>query len=76
MTPAMPALAQTATGTTPPATTQTDTDVATQNDQNLGDIVVTGTTSRDRPLISASADITYANRDAIDRLAPRSTADM
>lgn len=77
--PAMPALAQTAPGTaaqTSQPSGPVDSDVAAQADQNLGDIVVTGTTSRDRPLISASADITYANREAIDRLAPRSTADM
>jgi iron complex outermembrane recepter protein len=40
------------------------------------DIVVTGQTTRNRPLITSSADITYADRDAIDRKAPRSTADM
>lgn len=77
--PSMPALAQTAPGTaaqTSQPSGPVDSDVAAQADQNLGDIVVTGTTSRDRPLISASADITYANREAIDRLAPRSTADM
>lgn len=40
------------------------------------DIIVTGQTTRNRPLITSSADITYADRDAIDRKAPRSTADM
>ena len=40
------------------------------------DIVVTGQTTRNRPLITASADITYANRADIDRKAPRSTAEM
>ena len=47
-----------------------------ETNEDLQDIVVTGTTSRDRALITASADITYANRDTIDRKAPRSTADM
>ncbi len=47
-----------------------------ENGEALQDIVVTGQTSRDRPLITASADITYATREAIDRRAPRSTADM
>ena len=49
---------------------------AGEGNEDLSDIVVTGTTSRDRPLITASADITYANRDDIDRRAPRSTADL
>jgi outer membrane receptor protein involved in Fe transport len=49
--------------------------VADGNDDQQ-DIVVTGQTTRDRPLITASADITYATREAIDRRAPRSTADM
>ena len=48
---------------------------ATGND-DMADIVVTGQTTRDRPLITASADITYADREAIDRRAPRSTADL
>ncbi|KAK0331728.1 hypothetical protein LTR94_027749, partial [Friedmanniomyces endolithicus] len=43
---------------------------------DLQDIVVTGQTTRDRPLITSSADITYATREDIDRRAPRSTADM
>lgn len=42
----------------------------------LQDVVVTGTTSRNRPLITSSADITFATREAIDRKAPRSTADL
>jgi outer membrane receptor protein involved in Fe transport len=45
-------------------------------DDDLQDIVVTGQTTRDRPLITSSADITYATREDIDRRAPRSTADM
>ncbi len=43
---------------------------------SLQEIVVTGTTSRDRPLITSSADITFATREDIDRRAPRSTADL
>jgi iron complex outermembrane recepter protein len=69
---ALPAAAQVAgpvdTRPAPPAEPAADT---TQED-----IVVTGQTTRDRPLITASADITLANRDAIDRKAPRSTADL
>lgn len=48
----------------------------TEDDQDLREIVVTGTTSRDRPLITSSADITFATREDIDRRAPRSTADL
>jgi outer membrane receptor protein involved in Fe transport len=40
------------------------------------DIVVTGQTTRNRPLITASAAITLADRDAIEQRAPRSTADL
>ena len=40
------------------------------------DIVVTGQTTRNRALITSSADITLASRADIDRKAPRSTADM
>jgi len=40
------------------------------------EVVVTGLTSRNRPLITASADITYATRDDMARKAPRSTADL
>lgn len=61
-----PAFAQDATAPAAPAD-----DAATTED-----IVVTGQTTRNRPLITASADITYANREDIDRKAPRSTADM
>ncbi|MEQ1725788.1 MAG: TonB-dependent receptor [Sphingopyxis sp.] len=57
-----------------PALAQTAEDEASQSDNQ--EIVVTGQTTRDRPLITASADITYATRDDIDRKAPRSTADM
>lgn len=62
MMPAAPALAQEAN------------DQADESDDQV--IVVTGQTTRDRPLITASADITYANRDDIDRKAARSTADL
>ena len=73
------AAAQTTPTTPPPPPGQpAPADGAAPADSNddLQDVVVTGTTSRDRPLITASADITYATRDAIDRRAPRSTADM
>ncbi len=59
---------------TAPATEQGAPATADADDQQ--DIIVTGTTSRDRPLITASADITLADRAMIDRRAPRSTADM
>ena len=39
-------------------------------------IVVTGLTTRNRPLITASADITIANEADLIRKAPRSTADL
>lgn len=82
--PAAPALAQNAQGETPPPADQTETPASTPqttpppDDEADGnqEIVVTGQTSRDRPLITASADITYATRADIDRKAPRSTADM
>ncbi|WP_240885632.1 TonB-dependent receptor [Sphingomonas sp. SFZ2018-12] len=55
----------------------TATEDASQADAQGGeDIIVTGTTTRNRPLITASADITLADREAIDRRAPRSTADL
>ena len=41
-----------------------------------GEIVVTGQTTPNRPLITSSADITLANRELIDQKAPRSTADL
>lgn len=60
-----------------PSVTQdpTATPDAAQDTQEA-DIVVTGQTTRNRPLITSSADITLASRDDIDRKAPRSTADM
>lgn len=56
----------------PPGTNTGEADPS----NGLQDVVVTGTTSRNRPLITSSADITYATREAIDRKAPRSTADL
>jgi len=40
------------------------------------EIVVTGQTTRNRTLITASADITFATAADIDRRAPKSTADL
>ena len=79
--PAMPVAAQTATSdTTPPSTTppaaQAGTDQPSNGDDGLHDIVVTGQTTRNRALITASADITYATAADIDRKAPRSTSDL
>ena len=79
LVPLAAAQAQTAPGDNPPVAAQPSAqeDAAPgENGDNLQDIVVTGQTTRNRPLITASADITYANRDDIDRKAPRSTADM
>ena len=70
----LPTVAWAQTQPADPASPAT-TDAATADDQQ-DVIVVTGTTSRDRPLITASADITLADRADIDRRAPRSTADM
>ena len=69
---AAPALAQ----ATDPAAAQTAATVPATEDDQEQDIVVTGQTTRNRPLITASADITLANRADIDRKAPRSTADL
>jgi outer membrane receptor protein involved in Fe transport len=63
----------------PPADTQAGVataDASAAAGDELQDIVVTGVTSRNRPLITASADVTFATRDDIDRRAPRSTADL
>lgn len=49
---------------------------AAANDQTVSEVVVTGMTSRNRPLITASADITLATRADLERKAPRSTADL
>ena len=68
----------------PRSTTQVSTAVAqdttaptavSASDENA-DIVVTGQTTRNRALITSSADITLASRADIDRKAPRSTADI
>ena len=68
----------------PPPPAQASTKVAqdtatpaavSASDENA-DIVVTGQTTRNRALITSSADITLASRADIDRKAPRSTADM
>jgi outer membrane receptor protein involved in Fe transport len=77
----VPAVAQVA-----PAPSETPAAEQQQNDPQAGngvtgdeggpDIIVTGQTTRNRPLITASADITLASRDLIDRKAPRSTAEM
>ncbi|WP_294322277.1 TonB-dependent receptor [uncultured Sphingomonas sp.] len=63
-------------GQTPPADAGSAQAGTATTDDEQDVIVVTGTTSRDRPLITASADITLADRADIDRRAPRSTADM
>jgi len=72
MLPLAPAFAQTA-----PAPADTATPAAQDNAADAAnEIVVTGQTTRNRALITASADITIADREAIDRKAPRSTAEM
>lgn len=75
--PAGPAIAQTApfAGQAAPSQTAQESPPA-ESEAPSEDIVITGQTTRNRPLITASADITYANREDIDRKAPRSTADM
>ena len=57
-------------------TAQAANPTAAAPSQNLDAIVVTGQTTRNRPLITSSADITYASRATIDRRAPKSTADL
>lgn len=69
---AFPALAQTSAPPEPVAIQDPAQPAATDNQ----DIVVTGQTTRNRALITSSADITLASRADIDRKAPRSTADM
>lgn len=60
-----------------PESAQAGQPIGDQGDfDSLNEVVVTGQTSRDRPLITSSADITFATRDDIDRRAPRSTADL
>ena len=73
---AVPAAAQTATPATQAAASSTQDGSATTDESQGGDIVVTGQTTRNRPLITASADITLADRAAIDRKAPRAVADL
>jgi iron complex outermembrane receptor protein len=69
MLPLAPAFAQTAPG-------DAATPAAQDDSADNAEIVVTGQTTPNRPLITASADITLANRELIDQKAPRSTADM
>lgn len=71
MLPLAPAYAQTTQGDAAAPAAQADA-----GEEDLNTIVVTGQTSRNRPLITASADITLADRTLIDQKAPRSTADM
>ncbi|MDG2532221.1 TonB-dependent receptor [Sphingomonas sp. HITSZ_GF] len=68
----LPLAAQAQTTSTDAAAPAAQDDAAADE----GQIVVTGQTTPNRPLITASADITLANRDLIDQKAPRSTADM
>jgi len=69
--PLAPALAQTsdatATQTQPPASVA---------EEDFDAIVVTGQTTRNRSVLTASADITLATDEDIDRKAPRSLADL
>jgi len=73
---AVPAYAQ--TNPTPSAATVEATQATTPDpaDDQTADIVVTGQTTRNRPLITSSADITLADRATIDRKAPRALADL
>ncbi len=66
-----PLAAQAQTATTDAAAPAAQDDAADE-----GQIVVTGQTTPNRPLITSSADITLANRELIDQKAPRSTADL
>jgi len=58
------------------AATDASAPAAQDDAADEGQIVVTGQTTPNRPLITASADITLANRELIDQKAPRSTADL
>jgi outer membrane receptor protein involved in Fe transport len=74
---AVPAWAQTAS--TPPPTVNAppaQASDASDGQTAVSEVIVTGLTSRNRPLITASADITLASRADIERKAPRSTADL
>lgn len=68
---AMPAFAQTA----PAAETTAPTDPAADATEN-NDIIVIGTTSKNRSLITASADITQASEAEIQRKVPKSVAEL
>ncbi len=63
---ATPGIAQVASESQTPATEASDE----------VEIIVTGQTTRNRPLITASADITIATEEDIARKAPKSTADL
>ena len=69
---AVPAFAQ----STAPADPAAQTPPAAAEEEAGPDIVVTGQTTRNRPLLTASADITFATAADIARKAPRSTADL
>ncbi len=69
----VPAMAQTSPAGSSQAADQLD-DTTPGEEGDV--IIVTGQTTRDRPLITSSADITIATREDIDRRAPRSTADL
>lgn len=85
-----PALAQTSAGPAPASDTQqpqasqasgtsgpeTAVPISSGGTPPLDEIVVTGQTTRNRALITASADITFATAADIDRRAPKSTADL
>jgi outer membrane receptor protein involved in Fe transport len=70
---AVPAWAQT---TSPPTVNAPAAQASPADQQTVSEVIVTGLTSRNRPLITASADITLASRADIERKAPRSTADL
>ena len=61
---------------TPPAQDQGPAAAPAASDEQVDDVVVTGLTTRNRALITSSADITYATAADIERKAPRSTADL
>jgi iron complex outermembrane receptor protein len=73
---AVPAWAQTASTPPAPVNAPAAQVPAPADPQTVSEVVVTGLTSRNRPLITASADITLATRADIERKAPRSTADL
>lgn len=73
---ALPAVAQTTQPATGADTSTVQDPAAASADGDEADIVITGQTTRNRPLVTASADITLASREDIDRRAPKSTADL